>query len=72
MTEPPDGPDKEALQRAVRDARARYDAVRRELFVAIRAALSGGVGPSQIARESNFTREYVAKIRDGKGPKDAV
>jgi len=51
-------------------AKARYDRARKALFDAIRAALAAGIGPSQIARDSGFTREYIAKIRDGRGPKD--
>jgi len=54
---------------AIAQARATYDKARVRLFTAIRAALADGVGPSQIARHSKFTREYIAKIRDGKGPK---
>jgi len=55
---------------AIAKARADYDRARTKLFAAIRAALADGVGPSAIARPSKFTREYVAKIRDGKGPKE--
>ncbi|CAM5327273.1 hypothetical protein [Streptomyces griseus] len=50
--------------------RAAYDEARARLFAGIQAALDDKVGPSQIARSSKFTREYIAKIRDGKGPKD--
>jgi len=46
--------------------RKRYDASRKRLFDLIRQALSEGAGPSEIARRSGFTREYIAKIRDGK------
>jgi hypothetical protein len=55
----------------IRAARATYDAARTALFKAIRAALADDIGPSAIARDSKFTREYVARIRDGKGPKEA-
>lgn len=55
--------------KAIRQARTAYDEARAALFVAIRAALDEGVGPSAIARPSKFTREYIAKIRDGQGPK---
>ncbi|GAA0704964.1 hypothetical protein GCM10010193_70000 [Kitasatospora atroaurantiaca] len=34
-----------------------------------RHGLVASGGPSRIARHSGFTREYIAKIRDGKGPK---
>ncbi len=57
--------------KAIQQARDAYDDARAALFAAIRAALKDGVGPSAIARWSKFTREYIAKIRDGKGPKDA-
>ncbi|MFI6310165.1 hypothetical protein ACIBEK_08610 [Nocardia fusca] len=42
-----------------------------ELFAAIRAALDAGVGVSAIARDADFSREYISRIRDGRGPKDA-
>ncbi|MBF6072917.1 hypothetical protein [Nocardia farcinica] len=35
-----------------------------------RGGAGAQVGPSAIARYSDFTREYIARIRDGKGPKD--
>ncbi|WP_433527742.1 hypothetical protein ACQPZ2_44185 (plasmid) [Nocardia pseudovaccinii] len=54
---------------AIRAARQAYDQARATLFTAIRAALGDGVGPNAIARESQFSREYIARIRDGKGPK---
>jgi len=54
---------------AIVDARAEMDESYAALMVAIKAALDDGVGPSQIARKSQYTREYIAKIRDGKGPK---
>lgn len=63
MTEPTDH------EAAIAKARASYDTARARLFDAIKAALADGVGPSAIARPSKFTREYIAKIRDGKGPK---
>ena len=56
---------------AIRAARADYDQARQKLFDAIRAALAAEVGPSSIGRDSGFTREYIAKIRDGKGPRGA-
>lgn len=56
----------------IQKARASYDKARAVLFQTIGDALADGVGPSQIARDSGFTREYVAKIRDGKGPKSAA
>ncbi|WP_228567100.1 hypothetical protein [Nocardia sp. SYP-A9097] len=56
---------------ALRAKRAAYDLARAKLFAEISAALADGEGPSSIARESGFTREYIAKIRDGKGPRDS-
>ncbi|MCX4451668.1 hypothetical protein [Streptomyces sp. NBC_01789] len=56
-------------RQAVREARADYDEARSRLFNRIKDALAEGVGPSDLSRDSKFTREYVAKIRDGKGPK---
>lgn len=56
--------------KAIEQARAAYDKARARLFATIRDALADDVGPSQIARKSKFTREYIAKIRDGNGPKD--
>ncbi|MFB7341214.1 hypothetical protein [Streptomyces hydrogenans] len=54
---------------AVEKARAAYDTARAELFAAIKEGLDAGLGPSELARRSKFTREYIAKIRDGQGPK---
>ncbi len=54
---------------AVREAKAAYDKARTAFFTAIKQALTAGIGPSDLARDSGFTREYIAKIRDGKGPK---
>lgn len=64
MTEPTDH------DKVITKARAEYDRARAKLFAAMKAALDDGVGPSAVARPSKFTREYVAKIRDGKGPKE--
>jgi DNA-binding phage protein len=55
---------------AVRQTHADSVAARKAFFAAIRAALAAGVTVSQVARDSGFTREYITKIRDGKGPKD--
>ncbi|MEV3959680.1 hypothetical protein AB0M34_02105 [Nocardia sp. NPDC050193] len=56
---------------AIRAAREVYDRARTELFVAIRAGLDAGVGVSAVSRDADFSREYITRIRDGKGPKDA-
>ncbi|WP_282779133.1 MULTISPECIES: hypothetical protein [unclassified Nocardia] len=54
---------------ALRAKREAYDTARAELLAEIKAALDDGEGPSAIARDTKFTREYIAKIRDGKGPR---
>jgi hypothetical protein len=65
----------ERLER-IRQARTGYDRARAKLFREIRDGLIEGealpddqkrkLGPSAIHRASGFTREYIAKIRDGK------
>jgi len=50
----------------IRRARARLDRARSDLYAEIRTALSEGHTPSEIARAAEFSREYVAKIRDGR------
>jgi hypothetical protein len=53
----------------LRQARDDLDAAQERLLAEIRAALADGLGPSAIARETRYTREWIAKIRDGKvGP----
>jgi hypothetical protein len=47
-------------------ARKRLDAAHADLMAAIREALGIGRGPSRIARHAGWTKEYIAKIRDGK------
>ena len=44
--------------------RRRHDTAYSALMAAIQAALADGIGPSQIAKSSGYTREYIAKIRD--------
>lgn len=48
--------------------RKRYDRARADLMQAIREDLAAGRGPSRIARHTNWTREYIAKIRDRDRP----
>jgi len=60
----------------IRKARGRYDRAKTDLFSEIKEALREGealpegekrqLGPSAIGRAAEFTREYIAKIRDGK------
>ena len=67
-------PDERLAQ--IRRARAEYDRARARLFGQIRAAITEGaglpdgqrrkLGPSAIARASEFTREYITQLRDGK------
>jgi hypothetical protein len=47
-------------------ARHRLDSAHADLMAAIREALGEGRGPSRIARHAGWTKEYIAKIRDGK------
>jgi hypothetical protein len=59
----------------IRKARADYDRARERLFRQISEALADGaqlpetekrrLGPSAIGKAADFTREYIAKIRDG-------
>jgi hypothetical protein len=66
-------PDERLAQ--IARARADYDRARERLFRNISEALSESaslpegekrkLGPSAIARAASFTREYIAKIRDG-------
>lgn len=50
----------------LRKLRNEYDAARAALLAGIRAYLAKGHGPAQIARSVDWSREYIAKIRDGK------
>lgn len=66
-------PDERLAQ--IAKTRAEYDRVRERLFRQINEALAEGaalpegqtrkLGPSAIGRAASFTREYIAKIRDG-------
>jgi hypothetical protein len=67
-------PDERLAQ--IAKTRAEYDRVRERLFRQIKEGLADGeqlpekerrkLGPSAIGRAANFTREYIAHIRDGK------
>ena len=57
--------EEETLAR-IRKARSRLDRARADLFSEIRVALGEGTQPSKIARAAEFSREYIAKIRDGR------
>ncbi len=54
------------LDLRIERARKRLDTAHADLMAAIREALGAGRGPSRIARHAGWTKEYVAKIRDGK------
>ena len=54
------------LDLKIERARRRLDTAHTDLMEAIREALDGGRGPSRIARHAGWTKEYIAKIRDGK------
>jgi hypothetical protein len=60
----PDEPDE--LDRRLARARRQYDRAHTALLDTIREALAVGRRPSRIARHTRWTREYIAKIRDGK------
>jgi hypothetical protein len=59
-TEPDD------LDKRIERARKRMDAARADLLAAIREALEIGRSPSRIGRYARWSRDYIAKIRDGK------
>ena len=50
----------------LRELRDAYDRARANLFAGIHKHLKEGRGPSEIARSVDWSREYIAKIRDGK------
>jgi hypothetical protein len=54
------------LDLKIERARKRLDTAHADLMSAIRDALGTGRGPSRIARHAGWTKEYIAKIRDGK------
>ena len=54
------------LDLKIERARKRLDSAHTDLMSAIREALGAGQGPSRIARHAGWTKEYIAKIRDGK------
>ncbi|MFE3322855.1 hypothetical protein [Nocardia sp. NPDC059195] len=58
---------------AYRESKARFEDDREQLFDAILDGLDAQAtdgtplyGPSAVARFAGFTREYIARIRDGK------
>lgn len=55
-------------------ADARKSADRQQFFLRqrIQEALERGIKISAIARASGYTREHIARIRDGKSPKPAA
>lgn len=54
------------LDLKIERARKRLDTAHADLMAAIREALDDGRGPSRIARHAGWTKEYIAKIRDGR------
>jgi hypothetical protein len=50
----------------LRQLRDDYDKARERLLASIHRYLAAGRGPSEIGRSVDWTREYIAKIRDGK------
>ena len=61
-----DADEPDDLDLKIERARRRLDGAHSDLMSAIREALSAGRGPSRIARHAGWTKEYIAKIRDGK------
>jgi hypothetical protein len=65
----------ERLER-IRRARARFDRARAALYAEIREGLADGdklpkgekrkLGPVAVGKAADFSREYIAQIRDGK------
>ena len=54
------------LDRRLERARRQYDRAHAGLYAVIREALAAGRRPARIGRHTGWTREYIAKIRDGK------
>jgi hypothetical protein len=64
--------DEERLDR-IAELRSQLDTVRRDLFAAIRAAFPENRGEppvrgrlAEVSKRADWSREYVASIRDGK------
>jgi hypothetical protein len=50
----------------LRELRNEYDRARKALFAGIRTQLEAGESLARIGRSVDWSREYIAKIRDGK------
>ena len=61
-----DAGEPDELDLKIERSRKRLDATHAELMSLIRESLERGRGPSRIARHAGWTKEYIAKIRDGK------
>jgi hypothetical protein len=61
-----DNTEPDDLDRRIAEARQKMDDGRAELLAAIREALRRRRPPSRIGRHARWSREYIAKIRDGK------
>jgi hypothetical protein len=61
-----DDTEPDELDEKIKRARKRMDAGRADLLAAIREALAAGRSPSRIGRYARWSRDYIAKIRDGK------
>ena len=61
-----DEPEPDDLDRRVDRARKKMDDGRADLLAAIRDALEIKRSPSRIGRHAKWSRDYIAKIRDGK------
>lgn len=62
----PDRDEPDELDRRIARARSRMDAARADLIALIREAAAAGRKPSRIGRHAKWSRDYIAKIRDGK------
>lgn len=63
MAHPPEPDD---LDKRIARDRNRMDSARAALLADIREALDAGRSPSRIGRYARWSRDYIAKIRDGK------
>ena len=60
-----DDTEPDELDKRIERARKRMDDGRTDLLAGIREALAAGRAPSRIGRHARWSRDYIAKIRDG-------
>lgn len=61
-----DADEPDDRDRRLERLRKQLDDTHAEMMSAIRDDLAAGRRPARIARHTGWTREYIAKIRDGK------